>query len=295
MYFCIVDIFAALCVLASESESCIMFFNALSRYFSPTVAVTKKPSKDTSRWTSDPHTRTPSQDHAHSNMDNSTGDGGWSSGIPAKGSGWRKSNSESSSDWGQSNKPSSTSWDNGASGWGESPVESGRGKQMEADGWGHNGHSEGGWVSDEGSSRSQSPGGIVMVVKQTTPSKENTNSWESKTTVGANWKMHTLDTKPTSESEKSHEEVKIREEIAWNKQESCETDSVTHKESETRISHDDIIKVPSSGVTTPTPDVGGAVPSGRMSANSISSLSDVGGAKKGGGISRSASPRKMNK
>lgn len=134
-----------------------------------------------------------------------------------------------------------------------------------------------------------------MVVKQTTPSKESTSPWESKT-VGANWKMHTLDTKPTNEGDKGHEEVKVREEVAWNKQESYETDSVAHKEPEASISSElDTIKAPSSGAVTPTLEG-----SGRTSVNSVSSLSDVsgtgGGAKKGGGgVSRSTSPRKMNR
>ncbi|XP_064406881.1 uncharacterized protein LOC135351726 isoform X3 [Halichondria panicea] len=254
-------------------------------YNSYVSAVTKKPSKDNPRWPSDTHAHTPSQDHAHSiSAAGPRSDGGWSTGLPAKGSGWRKSNPESSNEWGQS------TWEDGAGGWAEGE---GRGNKTETDGWGHNGQSEGGWASDDGSSRSQSPGGIVMVVKQTTPSKENSGPWESRTT-GANWKMHTLDTKPVDESEK------IREKVSWNKQESCETDSATRKETVTEGHNDTNVsstasKMPysredssptkaqtnMSGTSTPTQELAGVWRSGRTSANSVSS--------------RSASPRKMNR
>ncbi len=132
-----------------------------------------------------------------------------------------------------------------------------------------------------------------------TPSKESTIPWETKTTVGANWKMHTLDTKPTNEGDKGRDEVKVRNDIIiWNKQESCETDSVTHKEHGRSFSHEitDTMKVPLPVVSTP--EMGVVIRSGRTSACSVSSLSDVsvvGGAKRGGGVSRSTSPRKINR
>ncbi len=134
-----------------------------------------------------------------------------------------------------------------------------------------------------------------MVVKQTTPSKENSGPWESRTT-SANWKMHTLDTKPVDENEK------MREKVSWNKQESCETDSASHREIVTEGGNDGNVstttkmpfsremdssptKTPSqanmSGTSTPTQELGGVWRSGRTSANSVSS--------------RSASPRKMNR
>lgn len=179
-------------------------------------AVTKKPTKDTLRWQPEHH---PTEDHTLSNHTHRhTDDGGWSTGIPTKGSGWRKTtpiNESSHKETCQSRdnqtikNVSSGSWGNGQStsdssvgveSWSQ---DSSNKLKSESETWGRN--DAGGWSSDQdgGSSRSQSPGGLVMVVKQvetSTPSKDDgTVIWHSKP-VGSNWKMHTLDTKAPESS-----------------------------------------------------------------------------------------------
>ena len=135
-----------------------------------------------------------------------------------------------------------------------------------------------------------------MVVKQTTPSKENSSMWESKP-AGSNWKMHTLDTKPVDEAEKnrSSEEEGV---VNWSSQNSSiEKDSTLTEEAESSPTKP---QNSLSGKSTPTQEVGGVWRSGRTSANSTSSLTEVNGmgkmgVAKVGQQSRSSSPRKMNR
>ena len=175
-------------------------------------AVTKKTTKDTTRWQPEHHPA-PDQslsNHTHRHRD----DGGWSTGIPARGSGWRKTILPTDPPHKEPSQPndnqtsSSGDWDNGqptsdksvgVESWSQ---DNSNKLKSESETWGRN---DVGWSSDQegGSSRSQSPGGLVMVVKQvesSTPSKDNgTGSWDSKP-VGSNWKMHTLDTKAPESS-----------------------------------------------------------------------------------------------
>ena len=140
-----------------------------------------------------------------------------------------------------------------------------------------------------------------MVVQQTTPSKENSSVWDSKP-VGSNWKMHTLDTKPADEMEKnrSPEEEGV---AGWSSQDSSnEKESTLTEEAETYDSSPTkpLSQNSQSGKSTPTQEVGGVWRSGRTSANSTSSLTEVNGMGKvgmvkGGPQSRSSSPRKMNR